>query len=130
MSPPIECFLTEENIILYAIKAYDKPNAVMSEFEQDYKRVKYLKRLFRKYKKTGILKERLILNHLIILYNVFGQQTTKILFFKIDHKDYDLLKTFLIFINRCPTKVIINGHDLRIDEIPIILKVSDILRKI
>ena len=77
------------------MKAYASPHCIMSEFESDIKRTKYLKKLFRRYKATGDLKERLILNHIILLYNVFGvEPATRILFYKIDERDYDILKMF------------------------------------
>jgi len=75
--------LNDENFIMYAIKAYNKPNCVMSEFEEDIKRIKYIKRLIKRYSITGDLKERLILNHIIILSNVFGiEATVRMLFLK------------------------------------------------
>lgn len=96
--------LTDDNILLYAIKSYENPICVMSEFEIDYRRVKYIKRLIRRYKITGILKERNILNHLIIFYNVFGvEAATRILFFKTEEKDQNVLKSFLVFLNYMPT---------------------------
>ena len=76
--------LDNENFLIYAIKSYDKPNCVMSEFKEDVKRFNYLKRLFRRYRKTGELKERLILNHLVVIYNVFGiDAATKLLFLRM-----------------------------------------------
>jgi hypothetical protein len=104
----------------------------MSEFEGYLKRTKYLKRLFRRYKITKTLKERLILNHLILLYNVFGvEAATRILFFRIDVQDYDVLKTFLIYLNYMPDKVRgINGKDVTSSEILVDMNVADILRKI
>ena len=106
--------LTEDNFIMYAMKAYSSPDCIMSEFDSDLKRTKYLKRLFRRYKITKGLKERLILNHIILLYNVFNAEAaTRILFFRIDEKDYDILKTFLIYLNYMPDKVKgINGKDI------------------
>ena len=87
--------LNDDNFTIYAMKCYSSPNCIMSEFESDIKRTKYLKRLFRRYKVTKSLKERLILNHLILLNNVFGPEpTAKILFYRIDERDYDILKTF------------------------------------
>src|SRR4051812_15429158 len=95
--------LTEKNYLLYAIKAYESPQCIFSEFENDFKRIKYVKRLFRKYKCSKDIKERLILNHIICLSNVFGvEATTRLLFFRIDTKDYDLLKTFLVFLDYMP----------------------------
>jgi hypothetical protein len=104
----------------------------MSEFESDLKRIKYLKRLFRRYKATKILKERLILNHIILLYNVFGvEAATRTLFFKIDENNYDILKTFLIYLNYMPNKVKgINGTDIDSSDILLDMDVADILRKI
>lgn len=124
--------LTEDNFIMYAMKAYSSPHCIMSEFESDLKRTKYLKRLFRRYKITKGLKERLILNHIILLYNVFNAEAaTRILFFKIDEKDYDVLKTFLIYLNYMPDKVKgINGKDIISSDILIDMNVADILRKI
>lgn len=95
--------LCDDNFLIYAMKAYDKPNCIMSEFEEDLKRIKYIKRLIRRYRLTGELKERLILNHIIILANVFGiESAVRMLFFKIDREDYDILKTFLVFLNYMP----------------------------
>lgn len=124
--------LNENNFTLYAVKAYEKPNCVMSEFEGDLKRTKYLKRLFRRYKTTKELKERLILNHLILLYNVFGAEATaRILFYKIDEKDYDVLKTFLMYLNLLPPTIKgIKGEDVITSDIPVDLNIAEILRKI
>jgi hypothetical protein len=104
----------------------------MSEFDGDIKRTKYLKRLFRRYKITKILKERLILNHIILLNNVFGiEATSRILFYKIDERDYDILKTFLAYLNILPNQVMgIRGMDIDTTKIPLDPNVVDILRKI
>lgn len=124
--------LNDDNFLMYAMKMYTSPHYVMSEFESDLKRTKYLKRLFRRYKITKSLKDRLILNHLILLYNVFGAEpATRILFFKIDECDYDVLKTFLIYLNYMPDVVKgINGKDIVSSDILIDMNVADILRKI
>ena len=124
--------LNDENFMMYAVKAYDSPNCIMSEFEGDLKRTKYLKRLFRRYKVTKVLKERLILNHLILLYNVFGAEaTTRILFYRIDEKDFDVLKTFLMYLNLLPENVkSIRGKDIFVSDIPVDLHIADLLRKI
>jgi hypothetical protein len=94
----------------------------MSEFEEDLSRIKYVKRLIKRYKTTGELKERLILNHIIVLANVFGiESSARMLFFKIDKEDYDILKTFLLFLNYMPRHINgINGKhynsaDIRVD---------------
>jgi hypothetical protein len=124
--------LNDDNFLMYAVKAYNSPHCIMSEFEGDLKRTKYLKRLFRRYKVTKTLKERLILNHLILLYNVFGvEAATRILFFRIDEQDYDVLKTFLIYLNYMPDKVkSVNGKDILSSDILVDMNVADILRKI
>lgn len=116
--------LNDDNFMLYAMKAYDKPNAIVSEFEEDLKRIKYVKRLINRYKDTGELKERLILNHIIILSNVFGvEPAVRMLFYKLDVGDYMILKTFLLFLNFMPKYIngiggkYINSSDIGIDVI-------------
>jgi len=124
--------LNEDNFMMYAAKAYTSPHCILSEFEGDIKRTKYLKRLFRRYKVTNSLKERLILNHIILLNNVFGTEATaRILFYKTDERDYDILKTFLSYLNIMPDAVYgINGNNVYSSEIPIELNVAEILKKI
>lgn len=124
--------LNEETFTLYAMKCYDKPNCIMSEFESDLKTTKYLKRLFRRYKVTKKVKERLILNHFILLNNVFGPEpTARILFYRIDERDYDVLKTFLLYLNIMPDVVRgINGKHIISSDILIDMNVAEILRKI
>lgn len=124
--------LNDDNFTMYAVKAYNSPHCIMSEFEGDLKRTKYLKRLFRRYKVTKTLKERLILNHLILLYNVFGAEpATRILFFRIDESDYDVLKTFLIYLNYMPDRVKgINGKDIISSDILLDMNAAEILRQI
>jgi hypothetical protein len=111
--------LTDDNLLIYAMKCYNSPNCIISEFEDDYKRLKYIKRLIKKYKLTRDLRERLILNHIIVLSNVFGTEATvRMLFFKIDEEDYSILKPFLIFLNYMPNKVIgINGNNIYSSDI-------------
>ena len=96
--------LTLENINMFAIKHYDNPTCVdEQEFLDDMKRFKYLKRLFRKYDTSEELKVRLIINHIIVLSNVFGvDATTTLLFFKIEQKHWSLLKTFLVYLHFMP----------------------------
>jgi hypothetical protein len=124
--------LTEENFIIYAMKCYNAPNCIMSEFDGDIKRTKYLKRLFRRYKVTKTLKERLILNHIILLNNVFGPEATaRILFYRIDERDFDILKTFLCYLNIMPEMVYgINGSNINSYDIPIEINVAEILRNL
>jgi hypothetical protein len=106
--------LNEENYIMYAIKCYESPHCVMSEFEEDMKRIKYIKRLIGRYKNTGDLKERLILNHIIVLSNVFGtENAVRLLFFKIEPAFWPVLKSFLIFLQYMPDWVwAINGKNI------------------
>jgi hypothetical protein len=124
--------LNDENFTIYAMKSYNSPNCIMSEFEGDLKRTKYLKKLFRKYKKSNILKERLILNHIILVYNVFGvEAATRILFYKIDDRDYDILKTFLLYLNYMPDKVIgIRGNNIDSSTIMVDMNIAEILRNL
>tara|TARA_Y100001937_G_C7132640_1_gene338336 strand:- start:1235 stop:1597 length:363 start_codon:yes stop_codon:yes gene_type:complete len=93
--------ITPENVVMYAIRHYDNPQCEgEKEFQDDMKRFKYIKRLLRKYHDTGILKERLILNHLTVLNNVFGATAcTTLLVFKIQKEYWSALKSFLIFLN-------------------------------
>jgi hypothetical protein len=98
--------INETNFVLYAAKHYNNPDCFdTEEFLTDLKRFKYIKRLFNKYKETGDLRERLILNHIIIIYNVFGiVPATKMLFFRLED-NYDCLKPFLEFLGYLPKKV-------------------------
>jgi len=100
----------------------------LEEFEEDLRRFLYLKKLFTRYKTTGDLKERLMLNHIIVLYNLFEEVATPMLFYKIDKEHWNILITFLIFLNRMPESVPeygIQTSDYALDE-----KVIEILRKI
>jgi hypothetical protein len=93
--------LNDDTFLIFAIKNYDNPGCSgMADLEEDLKRFKYLKRLFKRYENTAVLNERLILNHIIILYNVFGMSATKLLFHKMDEMHWAYLKTFLVFLNR------------------------------
>ena len=97
--------IDESNVLLYAARFYDNPNCFdTDEFHEDLKRVSYIKRLFNKYSLTGDIKVQLAVNHLIVLYNVFGDFASKILFVKLS--DYlDVLIPFLIVIGKCPERV-------------------------
>jgi hypothetical protein len=93
--------LTADNFILYAMRHYDNPQChSVEEFEEDLRRFLYLKKLFARYKEKGELRERLILNHIIILYNLFGDALTPMLFYRIEKEDWEQLKPFLIYIGR------------------------------
>ena len=106
--------LTHETIDIFALRHYDNKGASKEEFEDDMKRFKYLKRLFRKYDVTKEFKSRLIINHVIILANVFGiEAATTLLFFKVDKQHWSMLKTVLIFLNYMPEDELI---DIEIDQ--------------
>ena len=122
--------LTNDNILLYAAKAYDKPNCIMSEFKEDMKRFNYLKRLFKRYRKVGELREQLVLNHLVVICNVFGPEVaTRILFFKMAKDDYSALKTYLLFLSCMPERVKgIKGQDLISSEILVDMTIAEVLR--
>ena len=108
--------LNEDNFLLFAIKNYENPQAVTKEdFEKDLNHFKYIKRLLKRYKKSGDLKTHLILNHFIILYNIFGEATTPMLFFKIERDLWPSVKSFIIFLNRFPDYPKSSIHDIKVD---------------
>ena len=95
--------LNENNYMLFAIKFYDNPHALTKEeFEDDLKRIKYVKRLLKRYKNTGVLKTHLILNHLTVLFNVFGEAAVPLLFYNLEEDLWPAIKSFLLFLNRIP----------------------------
>ena len=110
--------LNWENFLLFAIKNYENPQAVTREdFDKDLNHFKYIKRLLKRYKSTGELKIHLLLNHFIVLYNIFGEATTPMLFFKIDEQDLrSCLKTFVVFLGKLPEFPHTYIHDLEMDE--------------
>jgi hypothetical protein len=124
--------LTSENILLYAVKAYDRPNMLMSEFKEDMKRFNYLKRLLKRYRKDGEMRERLVINHLVVLYNVFGiEVATRLLFYKMSKDDYSALKTYLLFLNYMPSVVRgIKGQDIISSDISVDMQIAEVLRQI
>ena len=125
--------LTEDNFTMFAVKNYDNPSCNgMDEFLDDLKRVKYIKRLLRKHNVGKELKERLILNHIIVLGNLFGiEATTKMLFFKLEEKFWPQIKTFLVFLNYMPMKVIVSeGVEILDNDIPIDETILENLKKI
>jgi len=124
--------LNNDNVTIYAVKAYDRPNCIMSEFKDDMKRFNYLKRLFKRYRKFNELRERLVLNHLVVLYNVFGPEAaTRLLFYKMSKDDYSALKTYLVFLSVMPERVRgIKGQDVISSELPVDFKIADVLRDI
>lgn len=122
--------LTSENFILFAAKHYWPVHYSITEFESDLQRIIYIKRLLRKYNKTGVVSERLILNHLILLFNVFEPTVAvnRMLFFKIDEESYSALKTFLVYLNRMPDTIIINNINTISSDIQIDMNVAKLLR--
>ena len=123
--------LNEKNFLLYAMKEYDNPQCVqVEEFYDDLKKVKYIKRLFNQYLNDGILKERLLLNHIIVFYNVFPvRSATRILFLKIEEEFWPILKTFLVYLSYMPEIIdSINGRAIVSDDIQLDQGVVDRLR--
>lgn len=109
--------LNESNYIMFAIKNYDNPQAVTQEdFYEDMKRFKWIKRLLNKYKNTGEMNIHLLVNHFIILYNVFGDAATPLLFYKIDSDLWRVLKTFIVYLERLPEYPKTSLHSIPIDD--------------
>jgi hypothetical protein len=109
--------LNEENFLLFAIKHYENPSALTKEdFEKDLNHFKYIKRLLKRYKGNGELKVHLLINHFIILYNIFGDATTPMLFFKIDQSLWSAIKTFIVFLDKLPDYPKCYIHDIEMDE--------------
>lgn len=121
--------LNDANFLIYAMHNYDNPQChSVAEFEDDLKKFIYLKKLIYRYKNAGELRERLILNHIIVLYNIFGEATTKMLFYKIEEELWPQLITFLVYLNRMPETIPeygINLTDIKLDE-----TIIAVLRKI
>ena len=109
--------LNDNNYLLFAIKNYENPQAITREdFEDDLKRFKYVKRLLKRYKNTGELRTHLILNHLIVLFNVFGEATVPLLFYKLDQNLWSYVKSFLMFLNRIPEVPKSDLNDIEEDD--------------
>lgn len=108
--------LNEDNYIIFAIKNYNNPQSVTKDdFFEDMKRFKWIKRILNKYKNTKELNIHLLVNHFMVLYNVFGEATTPLLFFKIDKKLWSILKTFIIYLGRFPEYPKSSIHDIPVD---------------
>lgn len=125
--------LTEDNVIIFAMKFYDNPQCTSEkDFYDDMKILKYIKRLMNRYYATGILKERLILNHLIMFTNIFPPPVAiRILFLRIDDKFWPMLKTFLIYLDMMPKYIDkINGKEILSSDINVDLKIANVLREI
>ena len=109
--------LNDENFLLFAIKHYENPQAVTREdFDKDLSRFRYVKRLLKRYKSTGELKVHLLINHFIILYNIFGEATTPMLFYKIDKSLWSCIKTFVIFLDKLPEYPHTYIHEIEVDN--------------
>ena len=109
--------LNEENFLLFAIKNYENPSAVTKEdFDKDLNHFRYIKRLLKRYRSSGELKVHLLINHFIILYNIFGEATTPMLFFKIEKNLWPSIKTFIVFLNRLPDFPHTYIHEIEMDE--------------
>ena len=125
--------LNEKNFLFYAMKEYNNPQSTeVEEFNDDLKKIKYIKRLLNQYVSEGVLMERLLLNHIIVFYNVFPTAAaTRILFFKIEEKFWPILKPFLFYLNLMPEDKIesVMGKEIRTNEILMDQGVVDSLRK-
>ena len=121
--------LTNENYLMYALLHYDNPHCIdIKEYFEDVRKLKYIKRLFNRYKEDGVMKERLILNHIISFYNVFDNDAAaRLLFFRVGKEYYSLLKTFLVFLNKMPEQINDNlySSDIQLDD-----KITEILRNL
>ena len=125
--------LNEKNYVHFAMKYYDNRQCTsVEEFNEDLNKIKYVKRLFNRFLETGELRTNLILNHLIVIYNVFeNEAATRMLFFRVEKKFYSILKPFLIFLNRLPEKIKgIDGEDIQTNHIPLNETTIKELRKI
>ena len=125
--------LNEKNYVMFAMKYYDNLQCTsIEEFNEDLNKIKYVKRLFNRFLETGELRIHLIMNHLIVIYNVFeNEAATRMLFFRVERRFYSILKPFLLFMNRLP-KVVrgIDGKNIITNEIPLNEMTIKELRKI
>lgn len=122
--------LNDDNFLVFAIKNYQSTGSVgLTDIQEDLKRFKYLKRLFNRYHKTGQISEQLILNHLIILYNVFGKAATDMLFYKLEQEYWSDLKTFLVFLYRMPLETVVTPG-VRETDIPLNQEIIEKLRNL
>lgn len=125
----IETPIDDNTFLILAMHHYDNTQCVnLAEFEEDLKRFGYLKKLFNRYRDNGDLKERLIINHLIVLYNLFGIITTDFLFYKIEKEYWNLLATFLVYLNRMPESI--PERNIHLSELELDNTVIEKLRKI
>ena len=110
--------LNEENFLLFAIKNYENPSAVTrDDFDKDLNHFRYIKRLLKRYKSSGELKVHLLINHFIILYNIFGEGATPMLFYKIEKNLWSSIKSFIVFLDKLPEYPKTYIHDIPLDEV-------------
>lgn len=122
--------LNDDTFLLFAVKHYNNPSCSgIKEFHDDLKRFKYIKRLFRKYKKTVVISEKLILNHLILLHNVFSESLLPLLFYKVEEEHWPQLKTFLVFLHYLPDNYQITKY-VNETDIPLDVSIIQKLRKL
>ena len=108
--------LNEDNFLLFAIKNYENPQSVTKEdFERDLNLFKYIKRLLKRYRNSGELRTHLLLNHFIVLYNIFGEAATPMLFFKLERELWPSLKSFIVFLGKFPEYPKSKIHDIQVD---------------
>ena len=125
--------LNDENFTLYAMQNYSNPQCMSTdEFYCDLNRIRYIIRLLNKYEKTGVLRERLILNHIIVFYNMFDPHAaTRILFYKIKKNQYHILKTFLDFLRYMPDAVdSVNGNEILTRDIGLDKRIKTVLENL
>ena len=121
--------LNDSNFLVYAMHHYDNPQChSLEEFEEDLKKILYLKKLLSRYKNNGELRERLILNHIIVLYNIFGEAATNMLFYKIEESNWDVLITFLVYLERMPE--LVPQYGIHLSHVTLDEKVIATLRNI
>ncbi len=109
--------LNEDNFQIFAIKNYENPQAITREdFEKDLNHFRYIKRLLKRYKSSGELKVHLLINHFIILYNIFGEAATPMLFYKIEEDLWGIVKTFVVFLNKLPDYPHTYIHEIEMDK--------------
>jgi hypothetical protein len=123
--------INSNTYILFASKLYDKPNAIWDEFVEDLKLLQSIKRLINRYRLSGKFNEKMILNNLVIFYNVFGPEGTRLLFYKVGSDNWELLKPFLIFLGYLPDVIeSINGQDILTKDIPLNTDIMNSLRQL
>lgn len=109
--------LNDDNYLLFAIKFYENPHAVTrDDFEDDLKKIKYVKRLLRRYLNTNVLKTHLILNHLTVLFNVFGDAAVPLLFYNLERDLWSSIKSFLVFLGKLPEYPRTEMEEISIDQ--------------